>query len=78
MKEDDASLLSKGSKRPVPKGKGRGATPSKRGRKSDNSSLQRLLMNRDDDDDDEEDATNRYNKPQTRVGIFSPTFILSK
>lgn len=34
-------------------------------------------MNRDDDDDDE-DATKRYNKPQTRVGFFSPTFILSK
>ncbi|KAJ4726225.1 Double-strand break repair protein [Melia azedarach] len=63
---DDESHPGKGNKRAAPKGRGRGGTPSKRGRKSDNSSLQRMLMNKDDDDDDE-DAPKRNSKSQPRV-----------
>ncbi|KAL5802729.1 hypothetical protein ACOSQ4_031034 [Xanthoceras sorbifolium] len=64
--DDNESLKGKGHKRAAPKGRGRGATPSKRGRKSDSSSIRSMLMNQDDDDDDE-DIEKRLNKPQPRV-----------
>ncbi|KAI5412038.1 meiotic recombination [Lathyrus oleraceus] len=56
-------------KRAAPKGRGRGATQSsKRGRKSDNSSIHRMLMNNDDDDDDDDDnVQKRLNPSQPRV-----------
>lgn len=66
---DDESIQGKGRKRAAARGRGRGrgATPSKRGRKSENSALQRMLMNKDDDDDDDDDVTKRLNKSQPRV-----------
>lgn len=67
---DDESIQGKGKgrKRAAARGRGRGATPSKRGRKSENSALQRMLMNKDDDDDDDDDdVTKRLNKSQPRV-----------
>lgn len=73
MLKDDESHPGKGNKRAAPKGRGRGGTPSKRGRKSDNSSLQRMLMNKDDDDDDE-DAPKRNSKSQPRVSDIFPNF----
>ncbi|KAL5081714.1 hypothetical protein RYX36_010135 [Vicia faba] len=56
-------------KRAAPKGRGKGATQSsKRGRKSDNSSIHRMLMNNDDDDDDDDDnVQKRLNPSQPRV-----------
>ncbi|KVI02255.1 DNA repair protein Mre11 [Cynara cardunculus var. scolymus] len=47
---------SSGRKRGAPRGRGRGSTPAKRGRKSDNSSssIQQLMMSKDDDDDDDD------------------------
>ncbi|OVA20210.1 DNA repair protein Mre11 [Macleaya cordata] len=69
--ENEESLPAKGRKRtvPTPRGKGRGAAPSsKRGRKSDTSSIHRTLLNNDDDDDDDEDdMANRIKKAQPRV-----------
>ncbi|MED6136860.1 meiotic recombination [Stylosanthes scabra] len=58
-----------GRKRAAPRGRGRGSTQSsKRGRKSDNSTIHRMLMNNDDDDDDDDDdARKRINKSQPRV-----------
>ncbi|CAK7327537.1 unnamed protein product [Dovyalis caffra] len=64
--DDDENIQVKGRKRAAPRGRGRGATPSKRGRKSENSALQRMLMNKDDDDDDD-DVPKRLNKSQPRV-----------
>ena len=67
--ENDASLQGKGRKRAAPRGRGRGSTQSsKRGRKSDNTTIQRMLMSKDDDDDDD-DAVKRLNKSQPRVGF---------
>ncbi|KAJ0047190.1 hypothetical protein Pint_04423 [Pistacia integerrima] len=68
--DDDGSLQGKGRKRAAPRGRGKGATTSKRGRKSDNSSIHRMLMSKDDDDDDDddEDIAKRLNKSQPRVG----------
>lgn len=56
-------------KRAAPRGRGRGATQSsKRGRKSENSSIHRMLMNNDDDDDDDDDnPQKRLNTSQPRV-----------
>ncbi|WCJ32108.1 Double-strand break repair protein MRE11 [Euphorbia peplus] len=65
--DDGGSLQGKGRKRAAPRGRGRGATPSKRGKKTDNSTVQRLLMRNDDDDDDDDDAPKRLSKSQTRV-----------
>ena len=74
VQNDDESIQGKGKgrKRAAARGRGRGATPSKRGRKSENSALQRMLMNKDDDDDDDDDddVTKRLNKSQPRVGDF--------
>ncbi|XP_023535065.1 double-strand break repair protein MRE11 isoform X1 [Cucurbita pepo subsp. pepo] len=68
--ENDDSLLSKGRKRTAPRGRGRGSTQSKRGKKSDNSAVQRTFMGRDDSNDDSEDEDNarkRLNKSQPRA-----------
>lgn len=68
LKENDESLQSRGRKRAAPRGRGRGSTqPSKRGKKSDNSAINRMFMNKDDEDDDDEDLTKRFNKPLPRV-----------
>ncbi|KAA0036764.1 double-strand break repair protein MRE11 [Cucumis melo var. makuwa] len=70
--ENDESLLSKGRKRTAPRGRGRGSTQSKRGRKSDNSLVQRTFVGRDngDDSEDEDNARKLLNKSQPRVSIF--------
>jgi len=66
--QENESKLPPGRKRAAPRGRGRGSTQSsKRGRKSDNSSIHRMLMN--DDDDDDEDIMKRLNKSQPRVCI---------
>uniref|UniRef100_A0A9I9DGX8 Double-strand break repair protein n=1 Tax=Cucumis melo TaxID=3656 RepID=A0A9I9DGX8_CUCME len=67
--ENDESLLSKGRKRTAPRGRGRGSTQSKRGRKSDNSLVQRTFVGRDngDDSEDEDNARKLLNKSQPRV-----------
>ncbi|PKI65638.1 hypothetical protein CRG98_013933 [Punica granatum] len=68
--EGDETPRGKGRKRAAPRGRGRGrgtTASSKRGRKSDNSSVHRLLMTHDDDDDDEDGGTKKLNKSQTRV-----------
>lgn len=68
LKENDENLQGKGRKRAAPRGRGRGATTSsKRGRKSDTTSIQRMLMNKDDDDEEEDDMSKKLNKPQPRV-----------
>ena len=71
QENDAASIQGKGRKRAAPRGRGRGsAQSSKRGRKSDNSTIQRMLMSKDDDDDDDDDdAVKRLNKSQPRVGF---------
>ena len=69
QENDAASIQGKGRKRAAPRGRGRGsAQSSKRGRKSDNTTIQRMLMSKDDDDDDD-DAVKRLNKSQPRVGF---------
>ncbi|XP_043696383.1 double-strand break repair protein MRE11-like isoform X2 [Telopea speciosissima] len=68
--ENEENLLGRGRKRAAPRGRGRGRmSSSKRGRKSDNSSNQKFLMNQDDDDDDgdENDRASRIKKDQPRV-----------
>lgn len=68
--QENESKIPPGWKRAVPRGRGRGSTQSsKRGRKLENSSIHRMLMNEDDDDDDE-DIIKRLNKSQPRVCIF--------
>ncbi|CAL9078260.1 unnamed protein product, partial [Musa textilis] len=58
----------KGRKRAAPRGRGGGSTSSaKRGRKSDITSIQSMLMNKDDDDDDEDDISTRLKKVQPQV-----------
>ncbi|GAB2256532.1 hypothetical protein Droror1_Dr00022591 [Drosera rotundifolia] len=59
ISDDEGTLLGKGCKRAAPRGRGRGSTTFKRGRKSESSSLQRLFTSKDDDDDD--DIPNRMN-----------------
>jgi double-strand break repair protein MRE11 len=55
----------------VTRGKGRGSTPAKRGRKAESSFVQNLFMQQDQDEDDDDDvgASNRMKKapPQPRV-----------
>ncbi|KAL0347078.1 UNVERIFIED_CONTAM: Double-strand break repair protein MRE11 [Sesamum calycinum] len=65
--DDAETLQGKGRKRAAPRGRARGSTTSKRGRKSDNpsSSLHRLLASRDDDDEDD-DMGKKPNKSQPR------------
>lgn len=67
--DNDASLQGKGRKRATPSGRGRGSKQSsKRGRKSDNSTVHRMLMSKDDDDDDDDDnMAKKLNKSQPRV-----------
>ncbi|KAJ9551402.1 hypothetical protein OSB04_015447 [Centaurea solstitialis] len=67
--DDNDSIQGKGRKRGAPRGRGRGSTPAKRGRKSDNtsSSIQQMMMNKDDDDDD--DDVPRKNKPPTQPRV---------
>ncbi|XP_057981242.1 double-strand break repair protein MRE11 isoform X2 [Malania oleifera] len=66
--ENDENPQGVGRKRAAPRGRGRGSvSSSKRGRKSENSSIQRLLMSKDDEDDDEDDMRKRLNKSQPRV-----------
>ncbi|KAF1866955.1 hypothetical protein Lal_00018341 [Lupinus albus] len=73
-----------GRKRAASKGRGRGSThASKRGRKSENSSIHRMLMNNDDDDDDDDDnVRKRLNKPQPRrrtlPGLDMPRILLKE
>ncbi|KAM1808030.1 hypothetical protein ACFX11_030962 [Malus domestica] len=63
---DEILPPSRGRKRAAPRGRGRGSTqPSKRGKKSDSSAVNRMFMNNDDDDDD--DVTKRLNKPLPQV-----------
>ncbi|KAK8676847.1 hypothetical protein V6N13_142408 [Hibiscus sabdariffa] len=68
--ENDEITLGKGRKRAAPRGRSRGST-SKRGKKSDNSSIHNVFMNThdddDDDDDDDEEVALRFNKRQPRV-----------
>ncbi|KAA3453005.1 double-strand break repair protein MRE11-like isoform X1 [Gossypium australe] len=66
--ENDEITKGRGRKRAAPRGRGRGTT-SKRGKKSDNSSVHSVFMNKldDDDDDDAEEIARRFNKPQPRV-----------
>ncbi|XP_057540204.1 double-strand break repair protein MRE11 isoform X2 [Amaranthus tricolor] len=65
--DDDDGLQVKNRKRAAPKGRGRGSTqPSKRGRQSGSSSLQRMLMGNDDEDEDD-DIPSRYNKSQLKI-----------
>ncbi|KAJ9182822.1 hypothetical protein P3X46_006772 [Hevea brasiliensis] len=63
--DDGKSVRGKGRKRAAPGGRGRGATTTKRGKKLDNSAIQRMHMWKDDDDD--EDLAKRLNKSQPRV-----------
>ncbi|KAM1256561.1 hypothetical protein PS2_030466 [Malus domestica] len=64
---DEILPPSRGRKRAAPRGRGRGSTqPSKRGKKSDSSAVNRMFMNKDDDDDDD-DVTKRVNKPLPQV-----------
>lgn len=64
----DENLHGKGRKRAAPRGRGRGTgASSKRGRKTDNSSIHKLLLSNNDNDDDEDDVGKRPNKSQTRV-----------
>ncbi|KAJ0774296.1 putative DNA double-strand break repair protein Mre11 [Helianthus annuus] len=68
--DDNESLQQgKGRKRGATRGRGRGSTAAKRGRKSDNtsSSFQQMMMSKDDDDDDDDDVPKRTNKTQPRV-----------
>ncbi|CAN6560856.1 unnamed protein product [Malus baccata var. baccata] len=65
---DEILPPSRGRKRAAPRGRGRGSTqPSKRGKKSDSSAVNRMFMNKDDDDDDDDDVTKRLNKPLPQV-----------
>ncbi|PON55870.1 DNA double-strand break repair protein Mre, partial [Parasponia andersonii] len=64
---ESEGVQGKGRKRAAPRGRGRGSSQSsKRGRKSEKSALQRMLMSKDDDDDDDDDVARRLNKPQPR------------
>ncbi|XP_072954347.1 double-strand break repair protein MRE11 [Typha angustifolia] len=65
--EPEGNFQEKRRKRPAPRGRGRGsASSSKRGKKSDLSSIHSMLMNNDDDDDDD-DISNRLRKAQPRM-----------
>ncbi|GAB2284579.1 meiotic recombination [Dionaea muscipula] len=64
---EEQSLQGKGHKRAAPRGRGRGSTTSKRGRKSVNSSLNRMFTSRDDEDDDDDDVPKRFNTSQPKA-----------
>ncbi|ESW21624.1 hypothetical protein PHAVU_005G085700 [Phaseolus vulgaris] len=66
---ENESKIPPGRNRAASRGRGRGSTQSsKRGRKSDNSSIHRMIMNNDDDDDDDnDDIRRRLNNSQPRV-----------
>ncbi|KAF4347740.1 hypothetical protein G4B88_015381, partial [Cannabis sativa] len=65
---ENEGVQGKGRKRAAPRGRGRGSSQSsKRGKKSENSALHRMLMSKDDDDDDEDNVAKRFNKSQPRV-----------
>ncbi|XP_074302214.1 double-strand break repair protein MRE11-like isoform X2 [Silene latifolia] len=66
---DDGRVESKSRKRAAPRGRGRGSTQlSKRGRKSETSSLQTMVLGNDDDDDDDyDDMSSRLKKSQAKV-----------
>lgn len=67
----DDEIRGNSRKRPAaPRGRGRGLSSSKRGKKTDTvtSSIQRMMMNIDDDDDDDDDhVTKKVPASQTRV-----------
>ncbi|KAJ8764651.1 hypothetical protein K2173_006945 [Erythroxylum novogranatense] len=66
--DDDECITGSGRKRAASRGKGRGATSTKRGRKSDNSALQRRLMRKEDEDeDDDNDMSKRLRKSQPQI-----------
>ncbi|KAF3323760.1 double-strand break repair protein MRE11 [Carex littledalei] len=71
--EPEESVQGKGRKRGATRGRGRGSTPAKRGRKAESSFAHNLFMHRDqeedDDDDDDVSASNRMKKapPQPRA-----------
>ncbi|KAG6637416.1 double-strand break repair protein MRE11 [Carya illinoinensis] len=68
--ENDASVRGKGRKRAAPRGRGGGSKQSsKRGRKTDNSTIHKMFMSKDDDDeeDDDDSMAKRLNKSQPRV-----------
>ncbi|GMH24308.1 hypothetical protein Nepgr_026151 [Nepenthes gracilis] len=68
----DDILKGKGRKREAQRGRGEGrgaATSSKRGRKSENSSIHRMFMGigGNDDDDDDDEVPKKFNKSQPKV-----------
>ncbi|MFS7921040.1 hypothetical protein Hanom_Chr03g00231941 [Helianthus anomalus] len=67
--DNESMQQGKGRKRGATRGRGRGSTAAKRGRKSDNtsSSIQQMMMSKNDDDDDDDDVPKRTNKTQPRV-----------
>ncbi|GJR38158.1 double-strand break repair protein MRE11 [Tanacetum coccineum] len=71
--DDNESMRGKGRKRAAaPRGRGRGTTASKRGKKTDSSSssINRMMMtNDDDDDDDDDDVPKKMNKSQPRLRL---------
>ncbi|GJX75445.1 hypothetical protein Tco_0314040, partial [Tanacetum coccineum] len=70
--DDNESMRGKGRKRAAaPRGRGRGTTASKRGKKTDSSSssINRTMMSNDDDDDDDDDVPKRMNKSQPRMRL---------
>lgn len=70
VKENEGDLP--GRKRAASKGRARGESNqvSKRGRKSDNSSIHKMFMNKEDDDDDDEDNVRKKLNKLPRVCIF--------
>ncbi|XP_021905827.1 double-strand break repair protein MRE11 isoform X2 [Carica papaya] len=79
--EGDENLQSRGRKRAAPRGRGRGSTSSKRGRKSDNSSsIHRKLMNKDDDEEEEEEEerARKLKKSQPRVSDIPLCYFLKR
>ena len=76
----DEDVRANSRKRPAaPRGRGRGASSSKRGKKTDSvtSSIQRMMMNRDDDDDDDDDSvTKKVPASQTRVSRINKQMLV--
>lgn len=67
--EPEENFQGKTRKRAAPRGRGRGASStSKRGRKSNMSSIHSMFLSKDDDDDDDDDdMSNKPKKVQARV-----------
>ncbi|KAJ4762397.1 Double-strand break repair protein MRE11 [Rhynchospora pubera] len=67
--EPEENITGKGRKRGATRGRGRGSTAAKRGRKAENSFAHNLFMNKDQDEDDDDDddddvgASNRMKAP---------------